>query len=141
MKHDNLVTKAVLTKDETRILSWSADGTVRLWDAASGQQIGPAMKHDRDGAMLRKDVNGAVLTKDETRILSWSADGTVRLWGAGWPKGNILEIACALLDDHDANNAAQRYGVVIRDRICSPATATLVPDWSLIERARDAADH
>ena len=63
------VNGAVLTKDETRILSWSLDSTLRLWDVATGQQIGPAMKHDGI-------VNGAVLTKNETRILSWSDDKT-----------------------------------------------------------------
>ena len=63
MKHDDLVNGAVLTKDETRILSWSDDHTLRLWDVATGQQIGPAMKHDLV-------VTGAVLTKDETRVLS-----------------------------------------------------------------------
>jgi hypothetical protein len=48
------------------------------------------MKHDAR-------VYGAVPTKDETRILSWSDDKTLRLWDAGWPKGNLLEVACALL--------------------------------------------
>src|SRR3712207_7657687 len=38
-------------------------------------------------------------TKDESRILSWSEDGTLRLWNAGWPKGNIVKVACALLPD------------------------------------------
>ena len=33
-------------RDEDRILSWSDDNTLRLWDAATGQQIGPAMRHD-----------------------------------------------------------------------------------------------
>jgi len=32
MKHNSSVDGAVLTKDETRILSWSGDHTVRLWD-------------------------------------------------------------------------------------------------------------
>jgi WD40 repeat protein len=129
MKHDgNRVFGALLTKDESRILSWSDDKTLRLWDAATGQQIGPAMKHDGS-------VNGALLTKNESRILSWSGDGTLRLWDAVWPKGNLLEIACALLDDHDAIDASKQYGVTIRDRICSSATGISVPDWSLIERA------
>jgi WD40 repeat protein len=46
MTHDGRVNGAVLTKDETRILSWSHDRTLRLWDVFTGQQIGPAMKHD-----------------------------------------------------------------------------------------------
>jgi WD40 repeat protein len=127
MKHDARIMGVLLTKDGSRIVSWSEDGTLRLWDAATGQQIGPAMKHD--------GIDGALLTKDESRILSWSGDGTLRLWGAVWPNGNLLEIACALLDDHDAIDASKQYGVTIRNRICSSATAVSVPDWSFIERA------
>jgi WD40 repeat protein len=128
MRHDGEVSGAVLTKDEQRILSWSEDHTLRLWDVATGQQIGPAMKHDGP-------VYGAVLTNDERRILSWSGDGTLRFWDLGWPKGNLLEIVCALLDDDAAPNASKHYGITIKDPICAPSTATLVPDWSLIERA------
>ena len=69
----------MLTKDETRILSWSDDSTLRLWDVATGQQIGPAMKHDGT-------VDGALLTKDETRILSWS-DDTPCACGTSRPAG------------------------------------------------------
>ena len=71
-RHDDGVNGALLSRDETRILSWSRDKTVRLWDMATGRQIGPAMTHD-------DDVNGALLSRDETRILSWSRDKTVRL--------------------------------------------------------------
>ena len=38
---------------------------MRLWDVATGRQIGPAMTHD-------DTVWGALLSRDETRILSWS---------------------------------------------------------------------
>jgi WD40 repeat protein len=69
MKHDDSVFGARLTKDETRILSWSDDHTLRLWDVATGQQIGPAMKHDGS-------VFGAVLMRDET------AGGSAALPGA-----------------------------------------------------------
>src|SRR5262249_19505385 len=75
VQREGYVSGAVLTKDERRILSWSLDNPLRLWDAASGQKIGPAMQHDGY-------VRGAVLTKDERRILSWSLDKTLRLWDA-----------------------------------------------------------
>jgi hypothetical protein len=75
MRHDH-IRGAILTRDERRILSWSADEqTLRLWDAATGQQIGRTMRHE-------DWVKGALLTKDERRILSWSDDKTLRLWDA-----------------------------------------------------------
>ena len=75
LKHDSSVLNAIYTKDKTRILTWSRDGTARLWDAVSGLSIGQPMKHD-------SDVLGAVFNHDETRILTWSRDGTARLWHA-----------------------------------------------------------
>ena len=76
------VNGALFDQAEARILSWSGDGTVRLWDAATGQPRGAPMKHD--GA-----VNGALFDQAQARILSWSDDGTVRLWDAatGQPRG------------------------------------------------------
>ena len=68
MRHDGSVGGALFSRDESRILSWSADRTLRLWDAATGAQIGPAMRHD-------DSVTGALFSRDESRILSWSADG------------------------------------------------------------------
>jgi hypothetical protein len=70
---------AVFSGDESRILSWGADNTVRLWDAATGRQVVPAMRHDGG---LGAGVAGAVFSGDESRILSWGADNTVRLWNA-----------------------------------------------------------
>jgi len=66
------------------ILSWSDGGTMRLWDAATGQPLGAPMKHGGK-------VGGAVFDKAEGRVLSWSDDGTVRLrnvarlWSAYFP--------------------------------------------------------
>ena len=57
MQHNGSVGEAALTRDGNRVLSWS-DNTVRLWDAATGQQIGPSMQHD-------DEVYGAQLSKEE----------------------------------------------------------------------------
>ena len=75
MRHEGSVNGALFSRDESRILSWSEDETLRLWDAATGAQIGPAMKHE-------DSVNGALFSRDESRILSWSDDKTLRLWDA-----------------------------------------------------------
>jgi hypothetical protein len=83
-RHQGFVYVALLNRDESRILSWSDDGSVRLWDvvtpskwkprrAVKVRQIGPAMMHFGS-------VVGARLNHDESRILSWSVDRRVRLW-------------------------------------------------------------
>jgi hypothetical protein len=72
---------AVFNGDESRILSWGADNTVRLWDAATGREVVPAMRHD-GGIGANWGVGGAAFNGDESRILSWGADNTVRLWDA-----------------------------------------------------------
>ena len=58
-----------------RILSWSEDRTLRLWDAATDAPIGAPMKHEGS-------VYGALFAPDGRRILSWSEDRTLRLWDA-----------------------------------------------------------
>jgi hypothetical protein len=58
MKHDGSVFGALLPKDETRILSWSDDRTVRL--RRRNRRAGPAMKHDGS-------VFGALLSSAEDR--------------------------------------------------------------------------
>jgi WD40 repeat protein len=55
-----------------RILSWSLDGSVRVWDPSSGAALASMDEHE-------KSVEGATLLPDG-RFLSWSFDGTLRLW-------------------------------------------------------------
>jgi WD40 repeat protein len=70
---ERALNQAALRCDEARILSWSDDDTLRLWNVPTGDQIGPAMKHEGD-------INGALLMRRDSRILSWSDDHTLRLW-------------------------------------------------------------
>jgi len=52
-------------------MTWSADNTVRLWDAESGDGL-----QELDHADW---VNGAIWNNDESRIMSWSHT-RVYLW-------------------------------------------------------------
>ena len=63
------VTGALFGRDESRILSWSEDKTVRLWDVATGRQIGPAMTHDGPvlGALLQRATRRASCRGPPTR--------------------------------------------------------------------------
>jgi WD40 repeat protein len=70
---DGRVYGALFSHDESRILTWSDDGTARLWDARTGQPLGPALQH-------KGSVTGALFSHDESRILTWSDDGTARIW-------------------------------------------------------------
>jgi hypothetical protein len=61
--------------DGRRIASSSADRTVRLWDAVTGQEI-LALKHGT------RAVFGVVFSPDGYRIASANLDGTVKVWDA-----------------------------------------------------------
>jgi WD40 repeat protein len=65
-----------------RVLSWSNDATVRIWQPAPG----PAGEVNTGGALhiLRHAdvVQGAMWNDDTSRVLSWSDDGMARVWDA-----------------------------------------------------------
>ncbi len=67
------VNGAAFSRDDTHILSWSDDGTVRVWNARSGEQLGPARKHS--GVVWR-----AVFFDNDRRVASWATDNTLRVW-------------------------------------------------------------
>ena len=69
------VLSAVFSPDGRRILSGSADQSVRLWDADTGQPIRTLEGHTGP-------VNSVAFSRDGHRIVSGSDDQTVRLWDA-----------------------------------------------------------
>ena len=68
--HKNWVNGAAIL-DDGRILSWSDDTTLRLWDS-NGAPLTTIKGHE-------EAVLGAAIL-DDGRILSWSSDSTLRLW-------------------------------------------------------------
>jgi WD40 repeat protein len=68
---------AIFSADETRVLSWSADDTVKLWDTETGEPLLSLRHIDW--------VEGAAFSADESRIISWAYD-SVLLWQADGAK-------------------------------------------------------
>ncbi len=69
-----MVEGAQFSADESRVLTWTWDGSARLWDSASGGPLTPPLRHD-------DWVSGAHFSADESHVLTWSwDDGSARLW-------------------------------------------------------------
>ncbi|KZT35368.1 WD40 repeat-like protein [Sistotremastrum suecicum HHB10207 ss-3] len=72
--HHNEVTSARFFDDGKRIISGSSDGTIRIWDATSGEPIGvPCTLHDVGVFRVSLSPNGEL-------VASSSIDGTIWLW-------------------------------------------------------------
>ena len=76
---------ARLSPDGQTIATASFDGTTRLWNSATSEQIGPPLKH---GAA----VTWAEFSPDGTLLASCSEDGTARVWDprTGQPRGDPI---------------------------------------------------
>lgn len=78
-----------------RIVSWSIDGTLRLWDVESGLVLRVLEGHT-------KSVNGALLLPNG-HLLSWSSDKILRLWNLEYGtelrklEGHTSEISGAMI--------------------------------------------
>jgi WD40 repeat protein len=63
--------------DGTLLASADADGTVRLWDPATGQPVS-TIQADTSGQAT--GANGVAFSPDGTLLASADADGTVEVW-------------------------------------------------------------
>ena len=73
--HEGAVSSSCFSPDGARIVTASGDGTARLWDAATGQEILAVRGHEGG-------VSSASFSPDGARIATASDDGTARLWNA-----------------------------------------------------------
>jgi WD40 repeat protein len=74
--HTDEVHSVAFSPDGARLVTASKDGTVRQWDARTGQEVGqPFDRH-------RSIVDSAVYSPDGQRIASAGQDRTIRVWQA-----------------------------------------------------------
>ncbi|KAJ8689353.1 hypothetical protein PTI98_013379 [Pleurotus ostreatus] len=70
------VNSVAFSPDGAQIVSGSHDKTIRIWDAATGQQVGDVFTgHEHR-------VNSVVFSPDGPQIVSGSDDDTIRIWDA-----------------------------------------------------------
>jgi WD40 repeat protein len=80
--------------DGRTVATGSADGNVRLWDAATGQEIGPPMSSDA------QPVATVAFSPDGALVAAGSADGNVQLWNTATQQvaGSAMVVGPAEVD-------------------------------------------
>ncbi|HWF87327.1 MAG TPA: hypothetical protein VN659_00785 [Pyrinomonadaceae bacterium] len=73
--HTGDINSIAFSPDGRFVVTGSADGTARVWEAASGKSVGELRGHS-------KSVNSASFSPDGKFIVTASDDATVRLWDA-----------------------------------------------------------
>jgi WD40 repeat protein len=74
--HTDSVHAVAFSPDGSLLASASGDGTVRLWNAGTGQEVQKLEGHT-------EWVHAVAFSPDGSLLTSASDDGTVRLWNAG----------------------------------------------------------
>jgi WD40 repeat protein/serine/threonine protein kinase/tetratricopeptide (TPR) repeat protein len=85
LSHAGEVTSAVFSPDGKTVMTGSADGAARFWDAATGRPLGPTLTHPQA-------VSAVAYGPDGQTVLTGCGDRTARLWDprTGRPIGPTL---------------------------------------------------
>ena len=132
--HTSAVYALAMSRNGQRALSASYDGSSRLWDVATGRQLGQIGKHTKAiwSADLAPDGT-TVATVDNDRALLWQVAGTkpLRSFKHG---GRVMQVALCSDGRHLLTRADEKPGAVrIWDlgtgaevrRLASPSRATV----------------
>jgi WD40 repeat protein len=99
--HTDRIEGLVFSPDGQHLGSASVDGTVRLWDLTSGQEVLTFREHAQP-----LTPNGLAFSADGRRLTSVSVDGVVKVWEAATGatistfQGDVVWVSCAAFS-HD----------------------------------------
>jgi WD40 repeat protein len=77
-----VVNSVAFAPNRKTVASANADGTVRIWNATNGQQIGDPIKAAPEGSAFRVAVNAVTFSPNGRVIASLSDDGSISFWDA-----------------------------------------------------------
>jgi WD40 repeat protein len=82
LRHGDLVTAVVFTVDGRGLISAGRDGSIRVWDVASGKELRRLVPRADPEARsdLPPSVHCVSLSRDGTLLASGYQDGSVRVW-------------------------------------------------------------
>ena len=79
---------AAFGPDGRLVLTWGADGTARIWDAASGRSLNVLRGH-------RGRVLAAAFSPDGERVVTGGEDRSARIWDVA--SGRTHPASCAAI--------------------------------------------
>jgi WD40 repeat protein len=112
IEHMGGVASLVFSHDQTRLASGGENGTIVLWDLATGCRITQMVGHTGR-------VCSVAFFPDGKRIVSGSSDGTVRLWDIDYGSGSLFEVLCRRLPTQNPPAILANYGIELDEPICS----------------------
>jgi WD40 repeat protein len=124
--HAGEVTAVAFSPDGSRIITGRANGSVRLWDAATGEELRFLQSHTQR-------IASVAFSPDGQMILTASWDGTIRLWDAStavpllpiMTHGNVIRSAVFSPDGTRVASSSQNGAIRVWDVQQRPASLTL----------------